>query len=178
MGRNDDQSREDAGFRQAIGEVQPLKQDRADPYRQRRRPEPLNLPVDDESDLESGDLSIETPDFLEFRRPGIQHRVFQDLRRGLIEPEANLDLHGMRVEDARRAFNRFLAHSLTTGKRCVRIVHGKGRGSRESAPVLKQKTNQWLQQRAEVLALCSAPRWDGGIGAAYVLLSRKGRRDP
>jgi DNA-nicking Smr family endonuclease len=178
MGKDKDQAPEDTGFRQAIGDVKPLEQDGADPYRQRRRPEPLNLPVEHTSEFDCGDITIETPDFLEFRRSGIQHRVFQDLRRGLIEPEGNLDLHGMRVEDARRAFSRFLAHHLTSGRRCVRIVHGRGRRSPGGAPVLKQKTNQWLQQRAEVLAFCSAPRWDGGTGAVYVLLSRKGRRDP
>jgi DNA-nicking Smr family endonuclease len=43
--------------------------------------------------------------------------------------------------------------------------------------VLKQKTNQWLRQREEVLAFATAPRWDGGTGAVYVLLSGKFRRD-
>jgi DNA-nicking Smr family endonuclease len=137
----------------------------------------LDIPADHGNELELVDVSVETPEFLEFRRPGIQHRVFQDLKRGLIEPDDQLDMHGMRIEDARRAFSRFLAHNLTTGRRCVRIVHGRGRRSSGDTPVLKHKTNQWLQQRTEVLAFCSAPRWDGGTGAVYVLLSRKGRRD-
>jgi DNA-nicking Smr family endonuclease len=57
----------------------------------------------------------------------------------------------------------------------VRIIHGKGRGSGEQ-PVLKQKANQWLRQKDEVLAFVTAPRWDGGTGAVYVLLSGKYRR--
>lgn len=164
-------------FRSAMDDVRPLDQDRIDPYRRRRRPEPLRLPVGDETPDDYADLQVETPDFLEFRRPGIQHRVYQDLQRGVIEPQASLDLHGMRVADARVALQRFLAQSLNAGRRCVRIVHGKGRGS-SSQPVLKQKVNQWLRQPAEVLAFCSAPRWDGGTGAAYVLLSRKSRPSP
>ena len=48
------------------------------------------------------------------------------------------------------------------------------KGMTEQQPILKQKVNQWLRQRAEVLAFCSAPRFDGGTGAVYVLLSRKG----
>ena len=55
------------------------------------------------------------------------------------------------------------------------IIHGKGQGSKDQQPILKQKTNQWLRQRDEVLAFCSAPRWNGGTGATYVLLSRKHR---
>lgn len=164
-------------FRQAVDDVEPLDQDRIEPYRRRYRPEPLQLPVGDEEFDELADLQLETPEFLDFCRPGIQHRVYQDLQRGVIEPEASLDLHGMRVADARLALQRFLQHSVRAGRRCVRIVHGKGRGS-SSPPVLKQKVNQWLRQPDTVLAFCAAPRWDGGTGAAYVLLSRKSRLAP
>lgn len=178
MSAKDPKSDEPDLFRSAMDDVQPLQQDRAKPFRQRRKPVPLNLPIGDERDDYPVDLNIETPNFLDFKRPGIQNRVYQDLQRGVIEPEANLDLHGMRVAEARQAFVRFLTQSLAAGRRCVRIVHGKGRATEGNQPVLKQKTNQWLQQRDEVLAFCAAPRWDGGTGAAYVLLSRKARRQP
>ena len=163
---------QDELFREAMGDVTPLAQDRAEPHRVRRRPLPLELPADDEADL-LADGSGETPEFLDFMRPGVQHRLYDDLRRGLIPPEATLDLHGMRVREARLALLRFLVQSLHHQRRCVRLVHGKGFGSGGEAPVLKQKVNQWLPQRPEVLAFCSAPRWDGGTGAAYVLLSRR-----
>ncbi len=83
----------------------------------------------------------------------------------------------MRVMEARKAFARFLDGSVQRGQRCIRVIHGKGRGSRDAQPVLKQKTYQWLLQHPAVLAFVTAPRWDGGTGATYVLLSRKaGRR--
>lgn len=160
-------------FLAAMADVAPLASDTVEPERARLRPEPLNLPVGDEDEALPGDLNIETPEFLEFVRPGVQKRVFQDLQRGVIEPEATLDLHGMRVVEARTAFARFIEQSTKTGRRCVKIIHGKGRGSATQQPVLKQKTNQWLQQLEPVLAFSAAPRWDGGTGAAYVLLSRK-----
>jgi DNA-nicking Smr family endonuclease len=160
-------------FREATSDVKPLPQDRAEPHRTRRRPLPLDLPPpDDEADL-LADGGSETPDFLDFMRPGVQRRLYDDLRRGLIPPEATLDLHGMRVTEARLALLRFLAQSLHRQRRCVRLIHGKGFGSNSDQPVLKQKVNHWLPQRPEVLAFCSAPRWDGGTGAAYVLLSRR-----
>lgn len=161
-----------ADFRAAVEGVAPLDTDRADPYRQRRRPEPIRQPDEDAQDG-FADLAIETGEFLEFRRPGIQNRVFHDLQRGVIEAEGSLDLHGMRVREAAPALARFLASSLAAGRRCVRIIHGKGRGSDGRQPVLKQKVNQWLRQRDEVLAFVSAPRWDGGTGAVYVLLARR-----
>lgn len=165
----------DDSFRAAMGDVQPLAQDRVAPYRKRRKPEPLNLPVGDEEQEQPGDLAIETPEFLEFQRPGVQHRVFRDLQRGVIQPEATIDLHGLRVREARKAITGFLQQNTGLGRRCVRVVHGKGRRSDHRQPILKQKTNQWLRQFDPVLAFCSAPRWDGGTGATYVLLSRKYR---
>ncbi len=171
--RKDDDDR--ALFQSAMADVDPLRSDTVEPHRQRHRPVPLDLPVGDEHADDLGDLNIDTPEFLEFVRPGIQKRLFQDLQRGLLPPEATLDLHGMRVVEARTAFRRFIAQSLASQHRCVKIIHGKGRGSTAQQPVLKQKTNQWLQQLAPVLAFCAAPRWDGGSGAAYVLLSRKHR---
>ncbi len=159
-------------FREAMQGVQPLQHDKKSPWRKRKRPVPLELPDQERPGDEFADTSAETPDFLEFRRPGIQHRLWSDFQRGVISPEATLDLHGMRASDARQALSQFLDQSLKARHRCVRIIHGKGRGS-DRQPVLKQKVNQWLPQRKEVLAFCSAPGWDGGSGAAYVLLSRK-----
>ena len=158
-------------FREAMEGVKKLDQDMPDPFRRRRRPVPLPREPEEE-DAQLVDIAIDTPEFLDFRRPGVQKRVYGDLQRGVIAPEATLDLHGMRVVEARSALARFLVQSLRNGWRCVRIVHGKGRRSGDAQPVLKQKTNQWLRQRDEVLAFCSAPRWDGGTGAAYVLLKR------
>ena len=58
------------------------------------------------------------------------------------------------------------------GKRCVRIVHGKGLSSEGKLPVLKVKVNSWLRQKDDVLAFCSARPQDGGTGAVYVLLKK------
>lgn len=162
-----------AVFRDAMSGVEPSKRGQAEPFRRKPPPRPLNLSDGSSEEDKLADLAIDTPDFFEFRRPGIQHRVYQDLQRGLIPPEDTLDLHGMRVTEARTVFSRFLSSALQRGLRCVRIVHGKGRGSEGQQPVLKQKTFHWLQQKEPVLAFVTAPRWDGGTGATYVLLSRK-----
>jgi DNA-nicking Smr family endonuclease len=160
-------------FQQAMDGVTPLKHERVTPVKKKPRPVKLKLPVDDSRDDSFADMNIETGDELSYQRPGIQNRLFADLKRGYIEPQATLDLHGMRVTEASQSMNRFLRQALKRGLRCVLVIHGKGQGSRDQQPVLKQKTNQWLRQRDEVLAFVSAPRWNGGTGATYVLLSRK-----
>jgi DNA-nicking Smr family endonuclease len=67
----------------------------------------------------------------------------------------------------------FLRHCRARRFRCVRIVHGKGLGSRNREPVLKGKLRKWLALRDEVLGFCQAPASDGGAGAVLVLLKEK-----
>ena len=55
--------------------------------------------------------------------------------------------------------------------RCVRVIHGKGLGSKDREPVLKTRVKHWLAQREEVLAYCQARPVDGGSGALVVLLT-------
>jgi len=172
MNNNED---DDIFFKEAMNDVQPLSNKKPVPFKKKHRPEPLNLSEGSEELDDFADTSQETPDFFDFKKPGIQNKLYQDLQRGLVVPEGNIDLHGMRVSDARPALSRFLKYSLEHGRRCVRIIHGKGQRSADNQPILKQRTYQWLQQKEEVLAFCTAPRWDGGSGATYVLLSLKNR---
>ena len=85
---------------------------------------------------------------------------------------AELDLHGYTVAKAREALIEFLSSVRRRRHTCVRIVHGKGRGSPGKKPVLKNKVFTWLCQRDEVLAVCPARPFDGGSGAVYVLLKK------
>lgn len=163
---------EDSLFRAAVADAVPLASDQREPYRRKRAPFPIEQPAEPQGREEFADLSIETQDALLFMRPGLQLRRLHDLRRGKLPPEDTLDLHGYRVEEARLLLRRFLEHARQQGHRCVRIIHGKGRGSDDQQPVLKQKVDQWLPQADGVLAYCSAPGWDGGTGATYVLLAR------
>jgi DNA-nicking Smr family endonuclease len=115
---------------------------------------------------------LETGEELLYCRPGLQHNVLRKLRRGHYAVEAELDLHGLRVAEARQALTTFLQNALSLQIKTVRIIHGKGNGSFNKQPVLKGKVNNWLRQRIEVLAFCSARPVDGGTGAIYVLLRR------
>ena len=163
-------------FQEAVEGIEPLQQDKAPPFRKSRRPEPL--PPEPESKqtlvtLSLADMDIETPEELLFVQPGLQKRVVKNLQKGRIPPTDTIDLHGLRVKQAKPIFTRFLKQAQQRQLRCILIIHGKGRESADQQPVLKQKTNQWLRQFPFVLAFCSAAYFDGGTGATYVLLSRK-----
>ena len=92
------------------------------------------------------------------------------LRAGQWSIQRQLDLHGLRVDEAREALGQFIRLSHRTGIRCVRVVHGKGLGSPGKTPVLKGRVLRWLVQKKEVLAFVQARPAEGGAGALVVLL--------
>lgn len=169
-------------FRQAVGPVRPVHCDRAPIFHRRPPPRPRSR----ERDVREVETALaeaplppaeewETGEELLYARPGLQRAVLRKLRRGHYAVTAEYDLHGHRVPEARRALARFLREAVLRGHRCVRIIHGKGHGSRQKVPVLKQHIGGWLRQRDEVLAYASARPADGGTGALYVLLRARRR---
>jgi len=116
--------------------------------------------------------TVGNEEYLEYRGPGIQHRVFSKLRSGKIHIEAELDLHGLTLAMAQPTLSDFLQQCQQQQIRCVRIIHGKGWSSKDNKPVLKTKLNLWLRESEIVLAFCSAIVADGGTGAVYILLKR------
>lgn len=127
----------------------------------------LNEAISDEFDPE---VLLDTDESLYYCRPGISHEVVRKLRRGHWIVQAQLDLHGMRREEAREALAGFIRETVKRGLRCVRVIHGKGLGSVGKEPVLKGRVRAWLVQKAEVIAFCQARAHDGGAGAVLVLL--------
>jgi len=167
-------------FARAIGATQPLRRSQQSV---RLAPEPpapiavqhqkdeqrvLHQSLSDEFDV--GTL-LDADDAMSFRRPGIGTDVTRKLRAGEWTIQRELDLHGMRTEEAREALGQFIRSAHKHGVRCVRVVHGKGLGSPGRQPVLKTKTQRWLVQKNEVLAFVQAKPAEGGAGALLVLLA-------
>jgi len=157
-------------------DVKPLGPAKPVPPRERRRPRAASRRADEalvlaESlRLDPADLDVESGEELRFRRDGIAESVLRRLKQGDYAVRDEIDLHGMTQEEARTALAAFLAEAVARHRRCVRIIHGKGRGSGLRGPVLKSAVNRWLRRHGAVRAFCSARRNDGGTGAAYVLL--------
>jgi DNA-nicking Smr family endonuclease len=169
---------ERAVFAQAIGPVHKLP-DKGKVLLEPPRPAPipqlrqqdeqsvLRESLSDEFDVES---LLETDDSLAFRRPELPPDVLRKLRRGVWALQGQIDLHGLRTEEAREALGQFLREAQSHGWRCVRVVHGKGLGSPGRVPVIKDKVKRWLVQSDRVLAFVQARGDDGGAGALIVLL--------
>lgn len=166
-------------FRAAIGDARALPDTGKTLFPpQRPRPVPRQIrsdgnrsPADGLSDHIPHALT-ETDGEFSFLRPGMALPTLKKLRRGHWKIQAEIDLHGMTSEEARASFIEFLEESKNLGLRCVRIIHGKGFGSRNQEPVLKLKAASWLMQRDDVLAFCQARPIEGGSGATIVLLRK------
>lgn len=166
-------------FRKTVGDIKPLKQDSVVLNKPTPSPHPIQSKADDlagideiiDDEYDTG--LLERGDELLYARPGVQKQTIRKLRRGQYKIEAELDMHGMTVAMANEALSGFLRQCAVRSHRCVRIIHGKGIGSANRQPVLKNKLNQWLLKSDKVLAFCSARPADGGTGAIYLLLKRK-----
>lgn len=176
--------READAFRLAIGDATPLKPDgRVEPAPPAIAPSPQQRELDEQAALAaslSDEIDIErlldTDESLSFRRETVSPEVVKRLRRGHWSVQGQIDLHGLRVEEAREALAAFLVRAIKREQRCLRVIHGKGLGSVGREPVLKGKVMKWLVQRDEVLAFCQARPTDGGSGALIVLLRPAVRR--
>ena len=170
-------------FREAVRDVKPLSREAI--ARGARKPLPHarftradRLAVLQESLAgDSADLDIASGDELAFRREGVPMSVLRKLRRGQYQVQADIDLHGLTVVEAKEVLRDFLADSLEREFRCVRIVHGKGLRSGHRGPVLKGTVSSILRRVGRVLAFVSARQVDGGTGAVYVLLATWKHRD-
>lgn len=169
-------------FRRMMRDAKPLKHPGKVPE-QRPQISPLaRFKRQDEQEVlrESLEADIETAEeaageTLCFRRASVGRRTMRRLARGNFSVQDEIDLHGLTVPEAKVALKEFLGECETRHYSCIRVVHGKGRGSGQRGPVLKAKVNNWLRQWKEVLAFVSARQVDGGSGAVYVLLNKKGR---
>jgi DNA-nicking Smr family endonuclease len=133
--------------------------------------DPVSVRPDGAGDGIAGSVTPSTgSDPLTFQRAGVQNQVMRRLRRGLIPIEDELDLHGLTQSVARDHLAQFLNHSRDAGRRCVRIIHGKGYRSGPRGPILKIAVDTWLRRHGDVMAFTSARPIDGGTGAVYVLL--------
>jgi DNA-nicking Smr family endonuclease len=171
-------------FLKAMADVEPIHRgDRLEPAVITR------VPIDPEynSEIESlqqlnnlvesgeGFVVANTPEYIEGTGYHIHPEITRRLHRGDFSIQSHIDLHGLGVEDARDAFENFLKDAVTTGKRAVLVVHGRGLSS-TNRPVLKTKVIEWLTRgpwRKWVIAFSSARSCDGGAGASYVLLRQR-----
>lgn len=109
-------------------------------------------------------------------------KTFRKMNRGKLKPEARIDLHGMTLDQAHPALNRFIFRAYDDGKRLVLVITGKGKERDEGGPiparlgVIRQNVPNWLSHAALapiILQVTQASSNYGGLGAYFVYLRRR-----
>lgn len=174
---------EDNIFRDAIGDVTPLK-DTANTLWLKspstKSPRPTQAEAEQENFLTRGFLDIVPLDtLLEYKADGIQQGVLDKLRRGEYPLDASLNLLRQPVETCRQAVFSFIQQARKEGLRNVLIIHGKGRDNESHANIVRSYLARWLKQFDEVQTFCVAQSQHGGSGALYVGMRKtdKARHD-
>ncbi len=169
-------------FLKAMAKVKEIKEFREIPYRTPKVSVRRSTIVNKKSafqrlvDIARGrqpiDISM-TQEYVEWVNPLYRKELSRLLHEGSFSVQDFLDLHGYSRAEAQLAMRDFLKKSKQKGLSCVKIIHGRGLRS-VRGPVLKQAVCQWLDRdfRKYVIAYTTASRYDGGLGAVYVLLSR------
>lgn len=164
-------------FARATSGVRPLKpRNMAEVELPRPKPRALQSRAARREVLEaslSGEFTSDAIEETAFRRDSVTLRTFSRLRRGEYALEAEIDLHGMRLNEARAALLEFIGECAGLGLGCIRVIHGKGSRSGPEGPVLKPSVHHWLSQWNQVQAFVTAQPRHGGSGAVYVLLGKK-----
>lgn len=164
-------------FQRLMSDAKPLRaEERVPAPRRKPLPRARFRRADEEAvlgeslEIDIDDLEASSGESLRFQRASVGRTTMRMLTRGSYAIQAEIDLHGMTLAEAKPCLEQFISRCVQNGKLCVRIVHGKGLGSGERGPVLKRAVDRWLRQWDHVLAFVSARQVDGGTGAVYVLL--------
>ncbi|HEX3485633.1 MAG TPA: Smr/MutS family protein [Micropepsaceae bacterium] len=151
-------SEDDALFRTALSDTKPIKK------RERHPPDPpkrarIVAPVP---------RILNEPVYNDTPAPAIGGHADAHLRRGRLEPDSRIDLHGLTQDGAYRVLTGFLSRAQAGGQKLVLVITGKGGVLRKALPL-------WLGERdmrALVAGVNEAHVKHGGAGAFYVLLRR------
>ncbi len=171
MGISDE---EKALFRQEVGRVKPVKNDKVEHPRRkvsirvRKALQEETLFQDMMSD-ETHWLNPDNRDEHRFIREGVSFRVMRDLVQGRISPDASIDLHGLTASEARDELSNFLYLALKQNLYCINIIHGQGYSS-EGKPIIRGLVERWLRLNSDVLAFSNPPQRMGGRGATLAVL--------
>ena len=105
------------------------------------------------------------------------------VRRGQVDIDGRLDLHGLSQMEAETALRGFIQRGVARGARCLLVITGKGAPDDqvrryvpwwEEAPgVIKRRTPEWLASpdiARSISGYARAHQRHGGDGAMYVFL--------
>ena len=105
---------------------------------------------------------------------GISRAAAKSMKSGQSGFTKRIDLHGSTLAEAHQKLKSFVLSAAAEGHRHVLVITGKGLANKG---VIRSNLPVWLNEpplSAHVIAYCQAQIKDGGAGAWYVNLRRRG----
>ena len=182
-----EQDSEEALFRRAMQDVQPLSKKKSGREVIPRKDTAESPPSrqDDETkyrqylqDLVQGRTEFDiqfTNEYFQGSIKGLDSKIMHKLKAGQYSPQAHLDLHGLTSEQAWELLVEFIRESYMAGNRCLLVIPGRGKNSPLGWSVLREQIQSWLTRdplKRVLLAFSTAQPRHGGSGALYVLLRK------
>lgn len=170
-----------ASFSQTMSDVKPIKQDKViskakhlnQQQKQLKQLNAIKAQSEDENTLTTEFVEpVDPHDYLSFKRDGVQEGVYRKLRLGKYSIDAQLNLHGLTLSEARIEVFKFIKDCYRHNIRALLIIHGIGQHSKPYPGLMKSHINHWLPSLDTVLAMHTAQKHHGGYGATYVLLRK------
>ena len=103
---------------------------------------------------------------------GLQHSLIRKLKRGTVPIFKEIDMHGLKYQEAIEVLNKSINQITERKSVCVLFIHGKGLGSANKTPIIKPLVKQFLSYHPRVLAYTPASKKLGGEGATLALIQR------
>jgi DNA-nicking Smr family endonuclease len=100
------------------------------------------------------------------------------LARGLVAPDASLDLHGHNLANAWDLLDRRLEQVIGVGARLLLLITGKPRAAGSGRGAIRAAVGDWLaasRHAGDIAAVRAAHPRHGGAGALYIVLRRRRR---
>lgn len=87
-----------------------------------------------------------------------------------MHPQARIDLHGLKQEEAWNRLNSFVTECESKGIKKIMIVHGKGIHTHGTDPVLGELVRKFIEQDKRLGTSGHPDSSQGGKGATWVIL--------
>lgn len=165
-------------FQEAMADVKEIKEFREIPLNKVKKNISIKIQKDNSLDILkeiiSGKRKIplsNTPEYIEWVHPDVRKDITEMLHNGKFSIQDYIDLHGLTLIEAEKAFTQFIKNSIKKNIFCVKVIHGRGLRS-PKGPVLKHAVIKWLHEKFSkwLLAYATAKDCDGGLGATYIIL--------
>ena len=112
-------------------------------------------------------------------RNGIRHKLFFKIQKGKIKVEKELDLHFVKLQDAKFKVFIFIKTCFKKKLKVLKIITGKGIKNKKHSGVIRKNLIYWLNDKRikhKIKSVFVCNRKNGGLGAYFIITKHFDRK--